>query len=48
MNALAVEIEYPSAQNVHVSENTLTVDMIDGRTISVPLGFRLVSSLGTW
>jgi hypothetical protein len=38
MNTLAVEIEYPSAQNVHVSEDTLTVDLSDGRTISVPLG----------
>jgi len=39
MNTLAVEIEYPYAQDVHVSEDTLTVDLSDGRTISVPLGW---------
>ena len=38
MNTLAVEIEYPFAQDVHVSEDTLPVDLSDGRTISVPLG----------
>ena len=39
MNTLVVEIEYPFAQAVHVSEDTLTVDLSDGRTISVPLGW---------
>jgi hypothetical protein len=39
MNTLAVEIEYPFAQDVHVSNDTLTVDLSDGRTISVPLGW---------
>lgn len=39
MNTLAVEIEYPSAQNVHVSDDTLTIDLSNGCTISVPLGW---------
>jgi hypothetical protein len=39
MNVLAVEIEYLFAQDVHVSEDTLTFDLSDGRTISVPLGW---------
>ena len=37
MSILAVEIEVPYAQNVRVAENTLSVDLSDGRTISVPL-----------
>lgn len=39
MNILAVEIEIPFAVNVHSTEDTLTVDLSDGRTISVPLGW---------
>lgn len=39
MNILAVEIEIPYAVNVHSTEETLTVDLSDGRTISVPLGW---------
>ena len=33
------EIRLPSAQDVAVTENTLTVDLDDGRTISVPLAW---------
>lgn len=33
------EIAIPNAQNVSVSEHTLTVDLEDGRTLSAPLGW---------
>lgn len=39
MNILAVEIEIPYAVDVSTTEDTLTVDISDGRTISVPLGW---------
>lgn len=39
MNILAVEIEIPFGVDVHTTEDTLTVDLSDGRTISVPLGW---------
>jgi hypothetical protein len=39
MNILAVEIEIPYAVDVHSTEDTLTVDLSDGRTILVPLGW---------
>jgi len=32
----AIEIEIPLAQSVTVTEDTLHVDLSDGRTISVP------------
>ena len=35
----ALEIEMPTAVDVHVSEETLSVDLSDGRTISAPLGW---------
>ena len=38
MAILAVEIAVPDAVDVKVSEDTLSVDLTDGRTISVPLG----------
>ncbi len=41
MNILAVEIEIPYAVDVHTTEDTLAVDLSDGRTISVPLGWYL-------
>ena len=46
MNISATEIAIPKAQNVKVSEDTLTVDLSDGRTISVPLAWfpRLVNA----
>jgi hypothetical protein len=39
MRTSAVEIEVPNAENVTVSEDTLSVDLSDGRTISVPLSW---------
>lgn len=39
MSTLAVEIEIPYAVDVLVTEDTLTVDLSDGRSISVPLGW---------
>jgi hypothetical protein len=39
MSISAVEIEIPYAVDVRVTEDTLTVDLSDGRTISVPLGW---------
>jgi hypothetical protein len=39
MNISAIEIEIPLAQSVTVTEDTLRVDLSDGRTISVPLGW---------
>ena len=37
MNSLAIEVQEASAQNIIVSEDSLTVDLVDGRTIIVPL-----------
>lgn len=37
MSISAVEIKVPNAGNVKVTEDTLIVDLSDGRTISVPL-----------
>lgn len=37
MNISAVEIEIPKVEDVKVTEDTLTVELSDGRTISVPL-----------
>ncbi len=37
MSSLVIEIQEASAQNVAVSEDSLTVDLVDGRTIIVPL-----------
>lgn len=39
MSISAVEIEIPLAQGVRVSQDSLHVDLADGRTISVPLGW---------
>ncbi|MEW6264826.1 MAG: DUF2442 domain-containing protein [Thermodesulfobacteriota bacterium] len=39
MSILAVEIKVPYAVDVHATEDTLTVDLSDGRTIAVPLGW---------
>ncbi len=39
MNSLAIEIQEPSAQNLTISEDSLTVDLVDGRTIIVPLSW---------
>ena len=37
MNIPAIEIEIPRAEDVEVTEDTLTLDLSDGRTISIPL-----------
>jgi hypothetical protein len=37
MTSLAIEIQKASAQQVTVSKDSLTVDLVDGRTIIVPL-----------
>ena len=37
MNSLALEIQEARVQSVMVSEDSLTVNLIDGRTIIVPL-----------
>jgi len=39
MSTLATEVEVGRAVGVTVSEDTLTVDLDDGRTISVPTGW---------
>ncbi|MBF0320549.1 MAG: DUF2442 domain-containing protein [Nitrospirae bacterium] len=39
MSISAFEIKIPNAINVSVSEDTLCVDLSDGRTIFVPLGW---------
>jgi hypothetical protein len=39
MTISAVEIEVPNAESVTVTEDTLSVDLSDGRTISVPLAW---------
>ncbi len=37
MNISAIETEIPKAVDVKVTDDTLSVDLSDGRTISVPL-----------
>lgn len=37
MNTLVIERGVPEAIDVHVSEDTLSVELSDGRTISVPI-----------
>jgi Protein of unknown function (DUF2442) len=39
MNASTTEIQVAMAQQIAVTEDTLTADLVDGRTISVPLGW---------
>jgi hypothetical protein len=39
MGISAVEIEIPYAEGITVTEDTLSVDLSDGRTISVPLAW---------
>ena len=39
MSSLAFEIRLARAQSVMVTDDTLAVDLSDGRTISVPLGW---------
>jgi hypothetical protein len=37
MHTSVIEIRVPNAENVTITEDTLTADLSDGRTISVPL-----------
>ena len=48
MRTSAVELEIPDAIDVNVSVDALTVELSDGRTISVPLDWypRLVHATG--
>lgn len=39
MNILAVEMDIPYAESVIITVDTLTVDLSDGRTVSVPLAW---------
>jgi len=39
MRTSTVEMEVPDAQGVVVTDDVLTVDLSDGRTISVPVGW---------
>ena len=39
MSSLAVEVQEPRGKSVKVSDEDLTVDLVDGRTIMVPLGW---------
>jgi Protein of unknown function (DUF2442) len=39
MTSSAIEMSFPAAVNVTVSDDTLTVDLSDGRTISTPLSW---------
>ncbi len=39
MNSSQIEIQAAKAQNVTVTDEALTVDLTDGRTISVPLAW---------
>jgi hypothetical protein len=39
MHTSTIEIEVPAAENLTITEDTLSVDLSDGRTISVPLAW---------
>ncbi|MBM3145609.1 MAG: DUF2442 domain-containing protein [Chloroflexi bacterium] len=39
MTTLAIDIQLAKAQNVTVTDDTLSVDLTDGRTVSVPIGW---------
>jgi len=39
MHTSTIEIEVPAAESITVTEDTLSVDLSDGRTISVPLAW---------
>ncbi len=39
MTISAVEIEVPNAENISLTKDSLSVDLSDGRTISVPLAW---------
>ncbi len=39
MNTLLTEIQVAKGEDVHVTEDTLTVNLADGRTIAIPLAW---------
>ena len=39
MTSSAIDLRLPEARDVRVSDTALTVDLVDGRTISVPLAW---------
>jgi Protein of unknown function (DUF2442) len=39
MPTSAVELTFPTVENVTITEETLTVELSDGRTLSVPLAW---------
>lgn len=39
MSSSAIELSDPRAQSVTVTDDSLTVDLVDGRTVSVPLSW---------
>jgi len=39
MTTLVIDTQIIKAQDVSVTEDTLSVDLMDGRTVSVPLGW---------
>ncbi len=39
MNASTTDVPFARAQQVSGTEDTFTVDLVDGRTISVPFGW---------
>jgi len=47
MNTLAIRMEIPRVVNVSVTDDTLTVELSDGRTVSVPTAWypRLVHAI---
>ena len=47
MSSSAIEIRPPRAQRVIVTDDSLTVDLVDGRTVSVPLAWYPRLSHGT-
>lgn len=39
MSSSAIDLRVPAAQDVRVSDDALTVDLADGRTLAVPLAW---------
>ncbi|MBN1935497.1 MAG: DUF2442 domain-containing protein [Anaerolineae bacterium] len=39
MSTLVIDIRSPEVQDVKITQDTLTIDLADGRTISVPLAW---------
>ena len=39
MSTVAIEIRITAVQQVHVTDDALVVDLVDGRTVSVPLAW---------